>query len=48
MDEVDFLPLTGSELYDVVQRGKPTAGSTDGWAGVNSKCPLVLGLAGLL
>ena len=31
LSKVEFLPLVGQDLFDVVQKKKPTAGSLDGW-----------------
>ena len=41
MDEADFPSLTVSELHDVVEHKKPTAGSLDGWGWRDIKALLV-------
>ena len=41
LDEIDFPPLLGSELHDVVQHEKSSAGSWAGWGWRNLKAPPV-------
>ena len=38
VSEVEFFPLVGQALFDVVHKTKPTAGSLDGWGWRELNC----------